>query len=341
MQSPSVSTGTEFPTLYRGVRPLGMGGAFITLSDDENAIFYNPAGLNDVKGYGRLEILNPIAEATKESIGLYRDIKDLDGSDIAAVTDFLNEHMGEFEHIRAALLPNVYFHNFELAILAQGTMNLQIKNPANPEVVTDAITDLGPGVGMAAGFWGRMLQVGASAKWIQRQGVNETFTADEIAAGNFDPLDNLERENDWSLDVGAKLNLPSLLKPTAAVVVQNITDLDFGNLGKIPQQINAGIAINPSIIGLISTSWVVEVDDLTQQVDAEEDFYKRVHLGTELRFPKILSLRGGVNQGYFTAGLTLSYWILRLDGAIYTEEVGTYAGQVDDQRYAAQISVGF
>ncbi|MCI2428325.1 hypothetical protein LM595_01970, partial [Candidatus Acetothermia bacterium] len=28
-----------------GARPLGMGGAFIALADDENALFYNPAGL--------------------------------------------------------------------------------------------------------------------------------------------------------------------------------------------------------------------------------------------------------------------------------------------------------
>ncbi len=31
--------------LESGVRPLGMGGAFTALADDENALFYNPAGL--------------------------------------------------------------------------------------------------------------------------------------------------------------------------------------------------------------------------------------------------------------------------------------------------------
>ncbi len=42
----------EFPSIYRGIRPLGMGNAFITVADDENTLFYNPAGLNDVKGFG-------------------------------------------------------------------------------------------------------------------------------------------------------------------------------------------------------------------------------------------------------------------------------------------------
>ncbi|MFP4466226.1 MAG: hypothetical protein ACLFP1_04170 [Candidatus Goldiibacteriota bacterium] len=35
----------EEPFIFEGIRPLGMGKAFIALADDENAISYNPAGL--------------------------------------------------------------------------------------------------------------------------------------------------------------------------------------------------------------------------------------------------------------------------------------------------------
>ncbi len=31
-----------------GVRPMGMGGAFVALSDDSNSVYYNPAGLSNV-----------------------------------------------------------------------------------------------------------------------------------------------------------------------------------------------------------------------------------------------------------------------------------------------------
>jgi hypothetical protein len=340
-QFSAISLAAEFPYLYRGLRPLGMGGAFITLSDDENALFSNPAGLNDVKGFGRAGILNPLAEVSEASIGLYGDIKDVDGSDILAVTDLLNQHIGEHQHTRTALLPYVYSHNFAIGVLAQGTLDLEVHNPAFPEVDSDAKTDLGVVTGLAYGFWDQMFQVGASAKIVQRQGAKETFTAVDIAAGNFDPLEDVDKANDLGFDIGTKLNLPLPLNPTAAVVVQNITDLDFGALGTIPQQVNAGVAINPSIVGLVSTTLAVEVDDLTKQVDGEEDLYKRVHLGTELRFPKILALRGGINQGYFTAGFTLDSRILKLDGAVYTEEIGTYAGQKDDLRYALQATLGF
>lgn len=33
-----------------GVRPLGMGGAFTALADDENSLFYNPAGISFLEG---------------------------------------------------------------------------------------------------------------------------------------------------------------------------------------------------------------------------------------------------------------------------------------------------
>ena len=35
-----------------GARPLGMGGAFVGVADDENAVFYNPAGLAFLQGRG-------------------------------------------------------------------------------------------------------------------------------------------------------------------------------------------------------------------------------------------------------------------------------------------------
>jgi len=33
-----------------GARPLGMGGGFIAIADDENAVYWNPAGLSKLKG---------------------------------------------------------------------------------------------------------------------------------------------------------------------------------------------------------------------------------------------------------------------------------------------------
>ena len=37
---------SDVPYFFEGARPLGVGGAFVAVADDENVIFYNPAGLS-------------------------------------------------------------------------------------------------------------------------------------------------------------------------------------------------------------------------------------------------------------------------------------------------------
>ena len=131
-----------------------------------------------------------------------------------------------------------------------------------------------------------------------------------------------------------------LLSPSFAVVLQNITALDFGVLGKIPQQLNVGAAVNPNF-WIIKTTFAVEVDDLTKNVEGEKDLYKRTHLGAEFRFPKILAIRAGISEGYLTAGIGIDLWIVAINYATYAEELGVFSGQRADRRHVAQVSLGF
>ena len=39
--------------MVKGIRPMGMGGAFTAIADDENAVFYNPAGISQRRGFCR------------------------------------------------------------------------------------------------------------------------------------------------------------------------------------------------------------------------------------------------------------------------------------------------
>jgi hypothetical protein len=42
--SAAAAPAEEYPYIYRGMRPMGMGGAFTAVSDDAHALFYNPPG---------------------------------------------------------------------------------------------------------------------------------------------------------------------------------------------------------------------------------------------------------------------------------------------------------
>ncbi|NKE71596.1 conjugal transfer protein TraF [Candidatus Manganitrophus noduliformans] len=335
-----VAAAEEFPSLYRGIRPLGMGGAFITLSDDENAMFYNPAGLNDVSGFGGVDLLNPVVEFSENSNSLYQDLSDLDTDSEAAVAEFLSGMVGEHQHVRLAVLPNFYMHNFAIGALGQATVDMEIRNRANPEVPTRVLLDAGVLASGALGFFDGMLQIGVTGKYVQREGVDTVYDAADIAGTDFDPLDESVKKSDFALDIGTKINFKNSLKPSVALVVQNITDLDFEELGIIPQQVNIGASINPDF-WILKTTFAIELDDLTKQVEADDDLYKRLHLGAEFRFPMILAVRAGVNGGYLTAGASVDFWILSISAATYAEELGAISGQRSDRRYVAQLSLGF
>ncbi|MEO5656928.1 MAG: hypothetical protein ABIO65_03145 [Nitrospiria bacterium] len=330
----------ELPSLYRGIRPMGMGGAFITLSDDANAPFYNPAGLNDVRKW-EVDLINPLVEWSPGVRAMYQDLQDLNGQNIVQVAQFLNANVGEFRHVRAAATPSVVLRNFAIVGLGQATMDLEIRNPVFPEVAADLRVDTGALIAGAFGIRGRMLQIGATAEFINRQGLQRTYNALDVSGGNFDPADeNLEQAADVAFGAGVKFNPRLPLSPTFALVVQHIGDLDFDALGVIPQQYNAGFALNPSW-GPLGVTLAAQVDDLTHAAGTDDNVFKRTRLGVEARFPKILSLRAGAYQGYTTAGATLDFWLLKLDAATYAEELGLEAGQRPNRRYMAQVTVGF
>jgi hypothetical protein len=61
---------------YRGVRPMGMGNAFGAVSDDNNAFYYNPAGLASVRKL-RIDIQPVHLIPTEDFYNEIKDINDL------------------------------------------------------------------------------------------------------------------------------------------------------------------------------------------------------------------------------------------------------------------------
>ncbi len=334
----------EFPSLYRGIRPLGMGNAFITVADDDNTLFYNPAGLNDVQGLGGVEILNPLIEFSQAGLDAYNDFKDIDPNNVTEVTNVLSKYIGERFSLRTSLYPNVIFHNFGVGALGQLSFSGEVRNRVNPQVNVDGKTDVGGVVGIAYGFWDKKVQAGIGLKFIQRQRFQKTYYATDIAAANFDPLQDFrdlkETGTGFSGDLGMKVNPDWPLRPSMGLVLQNVGDLNLDEAGKIPQQLNAGVSIHPDL-WIFKNTLALDVVDITKNVEEEDDFYKRVHMGAEIKLPYVLSLRLGVNQGYPSLGATIDLWTVKLAYAYYKEELGTVAGQKDDARHVAQLGIGF
>ena len=336
----------EYPTLHRGVRPLGMGGAFTAVADDENALFYNPAGLSNIDtlqvGFG------PLLEVSENTMDMYNDAQDTDFDDTGEVTDFLRDYVGEHQHGRVAFLPHVGFnirdYGIMVAGLAQVTVDMDVRNPVWPEAHVDAVYDYGllAGVGLKVPITG--LRAGATVKFISRQSLDETYTATDIAADDFDQEldDDLESGSGFGFDLGAIYRLPffEVVDLDVGLTVQNVPEMDMGDAKPLETQANFGLAATKSFAGFDLVA-ALDYMDLTNSYDEDDDPAKRLHMGAEVQLPKILSLRAGLNQGYYTAGATVDFRFVRFDVATYGEEVGAHAGQREDRRYVAQITFGW
>jgi hypothetical protein len=61
---------TDDKAMVKGIRPMGMGGAFIAVADDQNAFFYNPAGITQRRDGFLLEIPIPNFNASINGEGI-------------------------------------------------------------------------------------------------------------------------------------------------------------------------------------------------------------------------------------------------------------------------------
>lgn len=350
MWSSSSAFADPYFGFHRGARTLGMGGAFTAVADDQNALYFNPAGLYQLKDKGfRLGILNPQVEASENSVDLFNDMNDVDKDDSAAVADVMRKYVGENNHIKVATDLYTGFRagsaGVMVSALGQATADIRIRNLVNPVAKIDAVADYGVMVGAGMDLPSVSgLKIGATIKGIARSSLNEEYTAEELADDNFDDIidDDQMDGSGISADIGV-LYTTSALKFTdlnLALVVQNIPEMDFGDAMDTKTQINAGIAMSQKVLGMTVTE-ALDVYDFTDNAGGDDSFEKKVHMGVEVALPVILSVRAGLNQGYFTAGATVSFKIIKLDVATYGEETGVVGGQKEDRRNVAQISAGW
>ncbi|MDR2708526.1 MAG: hypothetical protein LBC07_00920 [Elusimicrobiota bacterium] len=63
----------EARMMVRGIRPMGMGGAFTAISDDENALFYNPAGISQRQSW-LFQFISIDAAFNTQTLKVYNDV---------------------------------------------------------------------------------------------------------------------------------------------------------------------------------------------------------------------------------------------------------------------------
>jgi hypothetical protein len=361
----------EYPYLYKSTRAMGMGGAYTAVGGRVDSLFYNPAGLINIpqdKGW-EVNLINLSVEYGKNTEKFLKDMKDAldtqdlngdgtsDDDQLRAVNDVLAKYRGENLHLRVADFTSIG-HSYDrwafgVGGLASARLDALTHQGFGSDGFLEADADAtygglgGVSIGLTDNFF-----AGIAVKSLHRDTVIHNFTARELVDNQDNLSDYIQKDlkksgdaTGFDLGVIWKFAPASFLKPSFGASVLNIGDLDFGPAGKLPQTVNVGLAINPTISWARSLTVAADYIDVTYNFKQDKDMAKRIRYGAELQLfdvlPAEIALRAGMYNNSPTLGFDLRLLVFTISYAMYTEELGAYAGQDKDRRQLVTLDIGW
>lgn len=355
----------DSPRLGQGIRPAGMGGAFVALSGtDENAIFYNPAAINDYEEKIHMQFLLPTVDFSYKAIPFFAnditsladDIDDAanDSARVNVFDAFAQANTGRYEEIGVRGPVAILMHKYITATLFYENRSvLGLLNRSVNEIEVESVSHGGLIVGSAYGFFDGMLQIGGNLKFLVRHLIDETITSRDVQINN-NLGDTINFNNvgfGIGADIGIKGKLPihgkvwEYLDPSFALTLQDIGHTRFfagDDVGKIKESLTFGLVVHPDFWKLKS-NLAMDFRDL----DRRTDFLNKFHIGYELIWPEIgkvlreAAVRVGVNQGYIGGGFGLDFQYFKLNFATYGRETGKTTRQRESRIFGIQLAAGF
>ncbi len=334
-----------------GLRPLGMGNAFVAVADDFNALFYNPAGIARLKSWDG-EFLNPQLTVSKGLGDLASAVQKAGKSSSTSSTlDLIEKNTGESYHAGLGLTPHLIFPGFGFAIGLDLSSTMLFHRDISIDL--DAgLRAIVPFV-FAMNFLDERLSIGLGVKARARAGVDREFSMEDIQAFQKKESDSNGKElADYvftglgvGADVGVLFTPTKTMEPTLGVSISDIggtpyKDVATGKekLGRPDTQlpsVNVGMSMKPIQKDRIYVLTAVDM----HSINLPTSFSKKLNLGAEFGFGSIVKLQAGLYQGYLTAGTQLDVGLINLRVVTYSEELGAVAGFKEDRRYALQIKL--
>ena len=358
----------------QGVRNLGMGNTGIGLSFDENALFYNPAGLASVDSI--LVGFPFLMEVSDDSVNIIKEVSKLSGDSKNA--DIVALLMGKRVHFRSLIDLNLIMPFGELMTFGaahgiETQFDFGVRNPVAIEIDfgfrLDRINNFGFALPVARGRW----LVGAGVETIERCDIPLTTATFGTVLNNSDigssigkcELNDLKRAQTFNFGFQRRLETASALKMTWGFTANNVGGLKFKRSDNETSpadqnpEYSTGFSWQPSW-GPVRLLYAIDIRDLTMKHADDTDcqskkstdcLWKRLHIGTEIGISPIdsgastFAIRAGFNQGYFTYGFELNPFIvfrgLNIQYAVYKTETGSQIGDRPDKRKVFQLNFGF
>jgi hypothetical protein len=344
-------------------RTAALGGTHRALADGFQTLFANPAGLLDVEprfSYSGLTLgasgpIFSLASLVVQSLG---------GSDFAtllaspSVQQLLSSIYARFTVSGPIAFGYAgggmgfgVFNDTRLLVQSRGASSLELR--LGERFVLRG--GYGIGVPLPSG-WNSRLAIGVGLKGFVRgdaviatslltlPSLFESLGPDLLTNAPFELVSGIGVDAGmryvWNDTLAAAVTVDNVYSPNA--VVEYPTLSDFLGAGEapappvyatFPQEISFGLAFTP-MLGPVER-YVQDLTILFDYSDAfdfwtaparTENIVLKVGVGLEATFLKVLSLRGGFSEGLFAAGLGIDLTYLRLNAAMFGNELSSEPG---------------
>lgn len=329
---------SEKPVFIRGIRPLGMGGAFTAAADDQNMFFYNPAGSILRNGPLTTVLEIPVTmgsdlwETKKfldDNIDDLKKFDELSNTRQAELVNKISRDIATLDPNFAVGLPNTNYisgpsasrWHWGVGYFGQVSGSFRIDTDIVPNVSYDVTADAQPlfhlskAFGTTEGPWGRW-GVGLNAKYLSRGAVKDEKVS-------FLELENYDDPPvQWGRGFG--LDLGALYQPNTRWTF-GLANLDVGGTSLSFDSVDAkkGFEAKPSRDGVIKPRWDLGVAWVPTKIGIQS-----LSIPTYNRFRLALDVRDVANSDskvlfdgnvvadtlgkHIHMGVEYAWWIFRL-----------------------------
>ncbi len=345
---------------YEDLRAMGMGNTTVATTTDRTAIFHNPAGLGLLKEKIDVSIAplgvslgGPIGDIFNSIASYGADLGDFSKLVENGFLDTLATYDGDY--LLMEYIPQVTIAKKNLGFGYYSTFPVMVRPETGhliPKMVLSGQRDIVFTWAVGIPLKRENHHFGVSVEYLQRVPADEQISRFTDMMVMVDELSNSSVRSfgfigDYAkVQHGASFDIGFMHDWSGFRLAWDVKDI-FGVVGGdlvFPWQVDVGCAyFFPQLddIAIIRNMIVAfEIKDLLkfeEKTGKYEHFLKKLHAGAEIDL-NYVAFRGGISQGYPTAGAGISVGFVSLDYAYFTKELGYFPGQRPSPKHVLSLS---
>jgi hypothetical protein len=329
-------------------RALTMGNVGIAnATDGTSAMFYNPAALARQKKT-TVELFNPQFDIGTGVFTMGGSSNIGKHSALSRVRPLLSVNKNSVSSAGFSLYPNLSAQNFNFGILMKAE-GASVDDGTN--LIYRSRYLLIPTMALSMGALGGRFRLGVALRGIQisENDKNVLNTTTSTIGYSMDMAEGFG----IGLDAGALISLPWASLPTLGFVARNVGDTSFPSSAsysiaagtstkhdKIKMTYDGGFSIAPKLGQKSTFTFAADYRDILNVHGINDK--RRLNLGFEIDYQRVLFFRAGYGRGYWTAGLGIGSRFGSLDLGTYSEELSaTGFNGIEDRRVSLRFGSKF